>query len=336
MKQGQGRKMDDSKFGTEDKRGYWKPHKKLGYPDVFVWPLQLRGILAWLPGYLFPWGAIYAALTLVVFVFLTPDTVRMQQASADWIGLILLRNYAMLIAVVGVQHYWLYVRKAQGTAFKYNRRWPQPRNPTFTFNNQTRDNLFWTLTFGVPIWTAWECLAWWLYANGHIAQLDPSANPIWFVLLWLLVPLLHEFHFYCVHRLIHIPWLYKRVHYIHHRNINPGPWSGLSMHPVEHLLYFSGFLIYFVFPAHPLHFVNMTLLAGLTPAQGHTGFDRVKTGKDTSVDMSYYAHYLHHRYFEVNYADGTIPIDKWFGTFHDGSPEGDAALKRRRVNGSAG
>jgi len=260
--------MDDSAFGTEDSRGYWKPHKRLRYPDVFVWPVSLRGILAWLPGYLFPWTALYAALTLVVFFFLTPATARMQEVSSDWVALIALRNYALLIAVVGVQHYWLYVRKAQGTAFKYNRRWPQPRNPAFTFNNQTRDNLFWS-------------------------------------------------------------------HHIHHRNINPGPWSGLSMHPVEHLLYFSGFAIYFVLPAHPLHFVNMSLLAGLSPAQGHTGFDRVQTGGGGSIDTSYYAHYLHHRYFEVNYADGTIPIDKWFGTFHDGTPEGDAALRRRRLGGSA-
>ena len=73
------------------------------------------------------------------------------------------------------------------------------------------------------------------------------------------------------------------------------------------------------------------LLAGLSPAQGHTGFDRVVTGDGKSVHLPYFAHYLHHRYFEVNYADGSIPLDKWFGTFHDGSPEADEALKRRRI-----
>lgn len=327
--------MDDSSWGREDRRGYWTPNKQLAYPDVFVWPLKLRGILRWLPGYLFPWTAVYAGLTVLVFLFLTPAVERMQELSADWVLLILLRNLGLHIVVVGVQHYWLYTRQAQGTAFKYNRRWPQPRNPGFTFNSQIRDNVFWSLISGVPIWTAWECLAWWLYANGAVAQLNIAAHPIWFVLLWMLVPLLHEFHFYCMHRLIHVPRLYKRVHYLHHRNINPGPWSGLSMHPVEHILYFSGYLIYFVLPAHPLHFLNMGLLAGLSPAQGHTGFDRIATSDDRSVDFSYYAHYLHHRYFEVNYADGTIPLDKWFGTFHDGSAESDEALKARRSKTAA-
>ena len=33
----------------------------------------------------------------------------------------------------------------------------------------------------------------------------------------------------------------------------------------------------------------------------------------------------------MNYADGSIPLDKWFGTFHDGSPEADEAMKKRRI-----
>jgi len=32
----------------------------------------------------------------------------------------------------------------------------------------------------------------------------------------------------------------------------------------------------------------------------------------------------------VNYGDGLVPLDKLFGTFHDGTPEADEALKRRR------
>ena len=48
-----------------------------------------------------------------------------------------------------------------------------------------------------------------------------------------------------------------------------------------------------------------------------------------------YTHYLHHKYFEVNYADGVFPLDRWFGSFHDGSPEADEAMKRRRLE-SAG
>jgi len=160
--------------------------------------------------------------------------------------------------------------------------------------------MFWTLVSGVPVWTAYEVLLLWAYASGHF---------------------IHEVGFYFAHRSLHWPPLYKLAHKLHHRNTNPGPWSGLSMHPIEHIIYFSSILLFFVIPAHPIHMINLASRLGLAPAQGHTGFDRIQTGENASMDISYYAHYLHHKYFEVNYADGMVPLDKWFGSFHDGSPE---------------
>jgi sterol desaturase/sphingolipid hydroxylase (fatty acid hydroxylase superfamily) len=323
--------MDDLEYGTEDARGYWKPNGKIHYPDVFVWPPRLFGVLKWLPGYLIPWRVTYGLLGLFVWTFLTPSVERIQVLAIDWVALIALRNAALLILIVGGQHYWLYIRRAQNTAFKYNRKWPTARNPGFTFGTQIGDNLFWTFCCGLPVWTAWECLTLWAYANGWIAGLDIAAHPIWFFGLWFMVPLLHELHFYWIHRLIHWPPIYSRVHKVHHRNVNPGPWSGLSMHPVEHLIYFSGFLFYWILPAHTLHFMHHSMMVGLAPAQGHTGFYRVVTRSERTLHLPYYAHYLHHRLFEVNYADGTIPLDKWFGSFHDGSRKADEALRERRL-----
>ena len=59
------------------------------------------------------------------------------------------------------------------------------------------------------------------------------------------------------------------------------------------------------------------------------GFDRLAVGDKASMDISYYAHYLHHKYFEVNYADGMLPIDKWIGTWHDGTKAGDSIMQER-------
>ena len=53
------------------------------------------------------------------------------------------------------------------------------------------------------------------------------------------------------------------------------------------------------------------------------------TGK--SLPSAGYYHYLHHKYFECNYGgDGTVPMDKWFGSFHDGTKEGHELMKQRR------
>jgi sterol desaturase/sphingolipid hydroxylase (fatty acid hydroxylase superfamily) len=43
-------------------------------------------------------------------------------------------------------------------------------------------------------------------------------------------------------------------------------------------------------------------------------------------------HYLHHKYFECNYgADGVLPLDKWFGTFNDGTQASTDAMNKRLI-----
>jgi sterol desaturase/sphingolipid hydroxylase (fatty acid hydroxylase superfamily) len=66
--------------------------------------------------------------------------------------------------------------------------------------------------------------------------------------MFFLIPLWRETHFYFIHKLIHWKPLMQTIHTVHHKNPNPGPWSGMSIHPVEHLLYFSVVLIHFVVP----------------------------------------------------------------------------------------
>jgi sterol desaturase/sphingolipid hydroxylase (fatty acid hydroxylase superfamily) len=41
-------------------------------------------------------------------------------------------------------------------------------------------------------------------------------------------------------------------------------------------------------------------------------------------------HYLHHRYHTVNFGEGLVPLDKWFGSLHDGSDEAHAAMRKRK------
>jgi sterol desaturase/sphingolipid hydroxylase (fatty acid hydroxylase superfamily) len=82
-------------------------------------------------------------------------------------------------------------------------------------------------------------------------------------------------------------------------------------------------------PSHPLHAIFNLVHAALAPAPGHVGFDKLVVGKAKAIETDSYDHYLHHKHFECNYADGVIPLDKWFGTFHDGSPHAEEAMKKR-------
>jgi sterol desaturase/sphingolipid hydroxylase (fatty acid hydroxylase superfamily) len=88
----------------------------------------------------------------------------------------------------------------------------------------------------VPVGTAFEAGTLWAQANGYIPVVTWAAHRVWCAALLLVIPVWREAHFYAIHRLIHWPPLYRSVHRLHDTNVNPGPWSGLAMHPVEHVL----------------------------------------------------------------------------------------------------
>ena len=324
--------LDDTAYGSRGAKGEWSPVDRVDYSPLFHRPVRPARVVRWFagwPGYLVPFNAFYALVAIGVWIVATPSTEDMSTIGASWIAVVLVRNALILVAWYGLFHLRLYVRRGQSTRFKYNAKWPAARSDRFTFGSQTPENVFWSLASGLPIWTAWEVATLWLFASGRIPWIDWAHNPVWFVVLMLLIPLYREVHFFAIHRLIHWPPLYKAIHSLHHRNTNPGPWSGLSMHPAEHLLYFSAIALHWVVPSHPIHAMYTSFHLMMAPVPGHTGFDRVEVGRG-SLATHCYAHYLHHKYFEVNYSDGALPLDKLFGSFHDGSPEADEAMKSRR------
>jgi sterol desaturase/sphingolipid hydroxylase (fatty acid hydroxylase superfamily) len=322
--------MDDSRFGTRNKRGDWAPTDRIETAPLFVFPPQPMRFLKWLPGYFFPWNVLFMALAALIWFYLTPSVETMKTLAPAWVIYLLARNSVLILVVYGLLELRLYVKRAQGAQFKYNGKFPadQPSN-VFMFKNQNVDNIIRTFSTGVPIWTAYEVLGLWAYSN-HIGPWTTfAAHPYWLVLFGLVFPIFHEFHFYCIHRLVHAPALYKYIHSVHHNSINPSPWSSLSMHPIEHLLYWSDSLIHLIVPSHPLLLLYGLQVTGTGAVVGHVGFDKIALGDESSIDTHAYAHYLHHKYFEVNYADGTTALDRLFGTWHDGSREAQAQMEAR-------
>jgi sterol desaturase/sphingolipid hydroxylase (fatty acid hydroxylase superfamily) len=328
----------DDGTATRDARGEWRP-RILGKAQPFRWPVQPRALLRFFlgfPGFLWPFGAaVHYGLAAVTWRFLQPGSGQLSnfsQLSAGWILPMYLRNLVMLLLVAGTLHIILYWRRLQGTRFKYNSRWPGTHSKTFLFNNQVRDNMFWSLASGATIWTVYEVLMLWAYGNGWVSFITLYSNPVWFVVLAIILPFWQDVHFYLVHRISHWKPLYDAAHYLHHRNTNVGPWSGLSMHPIEHILYFSRWAILFVVPSHPIHMFYLMQRPALNPALGHTGFDRILLKEDADHGMSVdsYFHYLHHRYFECNYGTITVPLDRWLGSLHDGTPESLERMRSKR------
>ncbi len=323
--------MDDLQSGTRDKRGNWSPSEALDVAPFWRKPFSLPKVLAWIPGYLWPWNAFHMATALLWWFFVVPDVETLKSLSWGWALWLYAVNAAAIFVFYGAIELFWYVKKKQGTRFKYNHKFPaESPSDVFWFKSQNIDNFLRSFFISIPLWTLVEVLILWAFANSWATWLPWTDNWLWLVVLTLISPAIHEVHFFCIHRLIHVPVLYKWVHSVHHNSINPSPWSSLSMHPVEGFLYHAVAFWHLIIPSNPIVALFQLHGAGFGAVNGHIGFDKLELTENTALDSHAYAHYLHHKYFEVNYGgDGLIPLDKWFGYWHDGTKAADERMKER-------
>ena len=320
-----------SDYSANNSGGY-KASEPIEVPPLYDWPPRPLATLKWIfTGLLFPWGLFFIALAFAAWHYLTPSMETMSTLSPGWMLLIWLRNFVLLCLLAGGLHWWLYVRRSQGAAFKFHPQWPATDDGRFLWRDQVKDNMCWSLLSGTTIWSLFEALTLWFYASGGIAWTPVGAGAA--SLPFLPVMLLAVFfwsslHFYLIHRLLHWPPLYRVAHQTHHLNANVNPWSGISMHPTEHLIYFTAFLLWWVVPVHPVVIILTGFFQGLSPAVSHCGFGVVRFGK-VEIPAGDLFHQLHHRYYNVNYTVPSIPLDKVFGSWHDGTAEGLAKMMAR-------
>ena len=316
-----------------DEQGFWQPERGTAPPSpLFAWPPKPVQVFKWLfgfPGYLFPWNIIYMAIATLTWLYLQPSLSRCTEFRIDWIVEIYLRNQIMLVVITSSWHLRLWSSKSQGLKFKYTSDWMASGKRQFLCSSQLVDNIFWSCLSGAAIWTAYEVLMVWAYANQIIPYIDPRQRPIYFVILLCGIQMWRLLHFYWVHRLSHCRPLYKARHYLHHKNINVGPWSGLAMHPIEHILYFSCILIHWIVTSHPIHMLMNAQHAAFTPSQGHVGFETLVLKEKVGLPAASFFPQLHHRYFECNYGENDMPFDMWFGTYHDGSTKAHMAMRQK-------
>ncbi len=206
----------------------------------------------------------------------------------------------------------------------------------FLFDDQVKDNLALTLAPAMFIGTLWESVGWWAYANEIAPIITWGENPIWFVLLFLVLPVWSIAYFSVTHWLLHRGPAYTHVHSWHHKNVNVGPWSGLAMHPLEHVVLCADVLLFLLLPAHPVHFLFAMMHHSLGAPMSHTGHDALRLPGGYRFELGDFFHQLHHRLIECNYGGPESPLDTAINAWHDGTGEGEqATAARRRRSGLA-
>jgi cytochrome b involved in lipid metabolism len=309
-------------------------------------PLTLAGIEGMHRGDLF-----YLSVGLLVWLFTWPsDAVAatwpaLSELLTSWVALVVVRNLVLEVALYESWHQLLFgfLKTPAVEARRFS-----SFDPYDGTTAVWRERFFCTCGF---IWSSlYECLVVHIWASGVVPECDdkvlagpfgsacrmatPSWNDImerplvvtWFLLAFAVTTQFRGIHFFFCHRMMH-PWwdqnnglkqgdvgafLYRHVHSLHHKSYNPGPWSSLSMHPVEHMLYFSCFFLAFFVPYHPLHLLLNKYHTDISALAGHDGH--------ASPGAADVGHYLHHAHFECNYGF-SFPnyLDKFFGTFDDGT-----------------
>ena len=241
-----------------------------------------------------------------------------------WLFIIIIRDQVITYFFYSSWHYTLYksdIISKKISKLKYN--------PLYPDESQWKHDKKWTLR-GIFISSIYEIfIIYYFSKNINLLQNDIDFFKYWYKsLFWFIfITYFRPFHFYFVHRMMHkwgwnVPFinidigkdiLYKYVHSLHHKSYNTGPWSGLSMHPIEHIIYYTCTLfpiIFGIFIQHPFHVLYNKWHCNLSPLPSHDGFESPAGGD--------YFHYLHHAHFECNYGSSSIPMDYWFGTLETG------------------
>ncbi|GMH50762.1 hypothetical protein TL16_g00861 [Triparma laevis f. inornata] len=246
---------------------------------------------------------------LLSWAYLTAFPYSYSEGTWNTMGYRLLVNCTLAFAYYFFFYFGLYIANWGKRKF-YPGNYP-------TMGNMAHNMWYWFL--GVLQWTAYEIGMQKIWASNLFptppTMAEIRASPELIALnvgVLLLIPIWRDIHFYSAHRFLHIRPLYRLVHSLHHRNTDPEPFSGLTMHPMEHLYYYSNALFPCIYMTglSPLVFHFLFFHLVFAPAAGHSGFE------DHFGSDQYHA--IHHAKFEANYGSpNSAFIDRFFGTFRE-------------------
>lgn len=182
--------------------------------------------------------------------------------------------------------------------------------------NEIANSLSSTIVFGLFL-----VLIFSLRKNGYTliySELDKYGY-LYLVVSLVVMIFLHDAYFYWMHRLLHQPKWFKKMHYLHHQSHNPTPWASFSFHPLEALLEFAILpIVVFVMPLHPLVLLTWSIWMITWNVLGHLGYEIFPKHFSKSkwfkwINTSTH-HNLHHSHSKGNFGLYFNFWDRWMNT----------------------
>ena len=123
---------------------------------------------------------------------------------------------------------------------------------------------------------------------------------------------------YCIHRGLHHPMLYKRLHKPHHKWIMPTPFAAYAFHPIDGFLQSTPYHIFpFLFPLQKIVYVFMFIFINFWTIFIHDG----EYVANNPVINGAACHSIHHFAFNYNYGQYTTLWDRLGGSYRAPSQE---------------
>lgn len=204
-------------------------------------------------------------------------------------------------------HYYYYVNRRH-----LAKEWKCQPDKFLTPENERHEILLGSMNMLIGS-TASGVIACYIMNGGHSKMYYSVPERGWAYFLFSLVAFFvyNETMAYYLHRLFHYPWLYKKIHKMHHRYHQPTAWSAVAMHPLEFIMY-QGYLAAtpFLVPIHAFPFLFVLLYSYYYGLCDHSG---IKMGAIWPWQPHSYFHDNHHKHFHVNFGFNTY----FFDWFHD-------------------
>ncbi|MGV6848382.1 MAG: sterol desaturase family protein [Marinibacterium sp.] len=149
----------------------------------------------------------------------------------------------------------------------------------------------------------------------------PDLGIAWFLASIVLIIVAQDAWFYWAHRAMHHPWLFRRLHRVHHLSHAPTAFTSYSFNGSEALIH-AAFLPAFValVPMHPAALLVFVVHMMLRNAIGHCGVELFPARRDGRPLFGWLAsvthHDLHHAQAGYNLGLYFTWWDRWMGTEH--------------------
>ena len=135
----------------------YAPDLPIGNNPLFEWPLNARRVIAYHRDSSLTLSevSLFFAAAIATWLVLRGPLNGATDLFAAWMFYVWGVNLGLVFVVAGGFHLFFYSFRMQGTALKYVPQFGHRGGARFTFGNQLRDNMFWSLASGVTVWTAY-------------------------------------------------------------------------------------------------------------------------------------------------------------------------------------